>query len=329
MFFPPFFFLVLDVEGRPVVDQRGPSARIDPAVALTPEARAQARPIYVGEQIAAYAVPVERPNLTEVDVTYLTAMQNAVLYGVAGAGVLALALGFFFGSRLSVNLRTMANAIQAVGSGQLRQHVKVTSKDEVGLLASAFNQMTEELQQSTNLIREQAERLKELSIRDENTRLHNRRYFDEQAAVAYARARRYDRPFTVAICDIDHFKQINDRFSHAAGDEVLRRVAKILAASTRDSDIVARYGGEEFVIALPETALAGAAETCERIRREIEQTPWHDVRPGLAVTITIGLDSDVSRGSVERMLEAADEWLYKGKHAGRNRVCSVMDQAAT
>ena len=322
-FIPPFFFTALDLQGRPIPGRGG----IAPSAPLTPELRAQARPIVVGNKTVAYAVPIEQRNVSAVDATYLDAMQNAMTYGIVGAGVLALGLGFFFSGRLSANLGVLTHAMHAMRNGELRQHVTVKSRDEVGFLAESFNRMSEELATSHDTVRQQAERLKELSIRDETTQLHNRRYFDEQAALAFFQANRYGRPFTVAIADIDHFKQINDRFSHAAGDAVLRQVGRILSAATRESDIVARYGGEEFVVAFPETSLSEAAATCERIRRTIEAHPWKDIHPDLAVTITVGVDAAVSRGSVERMMESADVRLYEGKHAGRNRVCGVEDPA--
>jgi diguanylate cyclase (GGDEF)-like protein len=221
-----------------------------------------------------------------------------------------------------------------MGQGKLRQHVTVCSRDEVGFLAEAFNRMSadlaqahQDLQQSNDTIRAQAERLQELSVRDEMTALHNRRYFNAHAAVAFAQAERYSRPFAVAIADVDHFKKINDTFSHAIGDEVLRRVAQLLADRTRESDIVARFGGEEFVVAFAETPLPEATATCERIRKAIERYPWSDLHPDLTVTITIGVDGRVARGSVEAMLAAADGRLYEGKKSGRNRVCGEIEEA--
>lgn len=322
-FIPPFFFAALDLQGRPILGRGG----LGPdAASLTPELRAQARPIVVRDRTVAYAVPIEQRNVSAIDTTYLDAMQNAMTYGIVGAGVLALGLGFFFSGRLSANLRVLTQAMHAMRNGELRQHVAVTSRDEVGFLGESFNRMSEELATSHETVRQQAERLKELSIRDEITRLHNRRYFDEQAALALFQANRYGRPLTIAIADIDHFKQINDRFSHATGDAVLEQVGRILSASTRESDVVARYGGEEFVMAFPETPPREAAATCERIRLAIELHPWHEIHPDLAVTITVGLDAELSRGTVGRMMEAADQRLYEGKRAGRNRVCGVDER---
>ncbi len=186
-----------------------------------------------------------------------------------------------------------------------------------------------QLQQSHDTIREQAELLKELSIRDDMTGLHNRRFFTEQVTIAYAQAKRYARPLTVMLGDIDFFKRVNDRFSHAVGDEVLRQVAGILATTTRDTDVVARYGGEEFVVAFTETALSDAVVTCERIRRRIEEHDWSAIHRDLRVTMTIGLDDVVRRGSAEQMLAAADERLYQGKQSGRNRVCAERPAART
>jgi diguanylate cyclase (GGDEF)-like protein len=302
---------------------------------VTPEeVKSKGRPIRSGGRVVAIAVPIDDPNLTVFDRSYLDAMQNAVGYGVAGAAALALALGFFFSGRLSASLRTLTHAIQEMGQGKLRQHVTVRSRDEVGFLAEAFNRMSadlaqahQDLQQSNDTIRAQAERLQELSVRDEMTALHNRRYFNAHAAVAFAQAERYSRPFAVAIADVDHFKKINDTFSHAIGDEVLRRVAQLLADRTRESDIVARFGGEEFVVAFAETPLPEATATCERIRMAIERYPWSDLHPDLTVTITIGVDGRVARGSVEAMLAAADGRLYEGKKSGRNRVCGEIEEA--
>jgi diguanylate cyclase (GGDEF)-like protein len=325
---PPFLFMLVDPDGRPL---EGPWQ----GRTVTPEeVRANGRPIRAGGQLVAIAVPIDDPNLTAFDRSYLDAMQNAVAYGVGGAAALALALGFFFSGRLSASLRTLTRAIQAMGEGHLRQHVTLRARDEIGFLADEFNRMSadlsrahQELQQSNETIRAQADRLQELSIRDEMTGLHNRRYFNAHAAMAFAQAERYGRAFAVAIGDVDYFKRINDAFSHAIGDEVLRRVARILQDGTRESDIVARFGGEEFVVAFPETPVRDAATTCERIRRAIEQYDWSALHPDLRVTITIGVDGQVGRGSIEAMLGAADARLYDGKASGRNRVCAEAEQA--
>jgi two-component system cell cycle response regulator len=205
--------------------------------------------------------------------------------------------------------------------------VAVESKDEVGMLARTFNRMSDEiaqqyddLQQSHAKIEAMAVQLRELSVRDALTGLHNRRYFDEQCAQLFASAQRYQRPFSMMLGDIDHFKRVNDQFSHATGDEVLRRIGDILKSSMRASDLVARYGGEEFVVAFPETDQQQVWDACEVLRQRVETHPWHEVHPDLRITISMGLSSDPQATNFHTMLASADTLLYAAKRGGRNQV---------
>jgi diguanylate cyclase (GGDEF)-like protein/PAS domain S-box-containing protein len=163
-------------------------------------------------------------------------------------------------------------------------------------------------------------RLVTLSTRDGLTGIYNRRYLEGQLAKEFARATRYRLPLSVMICDIDDFKKVNDTFSHSIGDDVLRQVAAIMQQHTRDIDIVARYGGEEFVIVFPETKQTDALQACEKIRLLVEQQSWDDLAPGLQVTLSLGLTSNLAVGNHEEMLNRADTLLYSAKHAGKNRV---------
>lgn len=314
---PPFRFLLLSPDARRVLlgpDEFQARTPVPPALLNT------ALPIRVNGQVVAKAVPLRQPNFTRFDQGYLSAMQDAMVYGVGAAALLAVTLGFLIGARLSGRISKLTTAIQAMAQGDLHQRVYDGDLDEVGRMAAVFNRMSGELAESRERIERQAAQLLELAIRDELTGLHNRRHFDEHAATAFAHARRYSRPLTAMMCDVDHFKTINDRFAHATGDDVLRLVAKILQANTRSSDIVARYGGEEFAIVFTESQPAEAFALAERIRERIEAHPWHETHPDLRVTISVGLDSDVSRASVADMLAAADTRLYTAKQAGRNRV---------
>src|SRR5205823_14807028 len=175
----------------------------------------------------------------------------------------------------------VTTAIEAMGRGDLYQRVDESTGDELGTMAATFNQMSKELYESRERIERQTIQLRELSVRDELTGLHNRRHFDEHAATAFAHARRYRRPLTVMMCDIDHFKKINDRFTHAVGDDVLRHVARVLQTNIRGSDILARYGGEEFAIIFTESQPAEALALAERIRGSIESHPWREIDPEL------------------------------------------------
>jgi diguanylate cyclase (GGDEF)-like protein len=162
--------------------------------------------------------------------------------------------------------------------------------------------------------------LQRVSIEDALTGLYNRRYFDAQLEQELARALRYQRPLAVALCDLDHFKSINDRFSHRVGDEVLRAVGQLFRATIRADDIAARYGGEEFVLILPETDRDGALVLLERLSRVIAEYAWERIAPGLGVTLSIGVAALGPVATSEELLAAADANLYRAKAAGRDRV---------
>lgn len=332
---PPFKFLLLDPEGR----VRGGDAAYAVGTRAPATVREKAKPIIVNGKLMALAVPLARPNLTTLDKAYLGAVSQALIYAGAAAALLTLLLGVALGSRLSGELRRLTRAVERMREGQLLQRVEVSSHDEVGVLAEAFNRMSvdlarahDELQQSAAQVHEQAASMRELSMRDALTGLYNRRHFDEQVKQAFAQAVRYRQPLTVMLGDLDHFKRINDQFSHAVGDEVLRRVGHLLRTYTRGSDVVARYGGEEFVIAFTQTPVSQALLACEKLRVAIETHPWHEVAPGLQVTMSIGLSDDLGVLNADKMLAAADACLYAVKGSGRNRVSAdahSLDAAGT
>ncbi|MEM6429258.1 MAG: diguanylate cyclase [Deinococcota bacterium] len=166
-------------------------------------------------------------------------------------------------------------------------------------------------------------RLVTLSTRDALTGIYNRRHLETQLSKEFARAVRYNIPLSVMLCDIDDFKQVNDSFSHAVGDEVLRRVAAIMQQNTRDVDLVARYGGEEFVVVFPETSYQAALHACEKIRHLVETHPWQELARGLQVTLSQGISDDLKVNNHEELLSRADKLLYKAKGAGKNRIATI------
>ncbi len=174
--------------------------------------------------------------------------------------------------------------------------------------------------QGMSIIQNQQHKLERLAIEDSLTGLYNRRYADSRLAQEFERSRRYDRPFSVAMADIDHFKRVNDTYSHQVGDEVLRQLAGLFRADIRAVDVVTRYGGEEFVIILPETTEATAYTVCEKMRWSVERHNWHVIADELAVTISIGVSGSNVADDLAGILRAADDRLYQAKHAGRNRV---------
>ena len=165
-----------------------------------------------------------------------------------------------------------------------------------------------------------------LSITDALTGAHNRRYLMEQLPRELERCRRYAYPLSVLMCDIDHFKKINDVHGHAAGDDVLQQFASRAQKSIRtNSDWVARYGGEEFLVVLPETAYEGGMFVAEKLRAMIESGPFTTRVGDLAVTASFGVASTGPSGpdialKVDALIRTADECLYRSKQSGRNCV---------
>lgn len=166
----------------------------------------------------------------------------------------------------------------------------------------------------------QADRLARI---DPLTDLRNRRAFFDEAELLFKQGRRHGRAITAVMIDIDHFKRINDVHGHFTGDDVLRRVARTITRSLRESDLAGRIGGEEFGLVLPETELNAAQNICERIRSAVANIQFEVDGAILQVTCSIGLASDFSefQGAGE-LLVLADKALYKAKKLGRNRaVC--------
>ncbi len=162
---------------------------------------------------------------------------------------------------------------------------------------------------------------------DALTGIANRAAVSERLAAELSRAKREDRPVCVAMLDIDHFKQVNDRYGHAAGDAVLKAVTGVISRSLRAYDMVGRLGGEEFLIVAPGADKIGADGLCERIRRDVEaQRTSFD---GTVINVTASIGFAVSKGDVdvENLIHLADEAMYRAKTAGRNRVESAGDES--
>jgi len=173
------------------------------------------------------------------------------------------------------------------------------------------------------------ERNRILSITDALTGTFNRRYLMEQLPREVERCRRYASPLSVIMCDIDHFKRVNDQHGHAAGDEVLQQFAARIQKSLRThSDWVARLGGEEFLIVLPETDHAGAMAAAEKIRTVVVESPFMIRTRNIQVTASFGAASTEAHGpdmslKVETLMKTADECLYRSKQAGRDRTTGI------
>ena len=172
-----------------------------------------------------------------------------------------------------------------------------------------------------NLEAEYHEEIYRLTILDGLTGVPNRRHFEEFLDREVVRAVRHGRGLVVAMIDIDHFKQVNDRFGHLAGDLVLRRVAAAAAAGVRRDELFARYGGEEFALVLPETDAAQAAAVCERVRAAVAGLEFVFGSQRCPVTVSVGVAVLAGDGTAADLVRAADAELYRAKSSGRDRVC--------
>ncbi|HMB96177.1 MAG TPA: diguanylate cyclase [Tepidisphaeraceae bacterium] len=162
--------------------------------------------------------------------------------------------------------------------------------------------------------------LSEQAMIDGLTGLRNRSYFDQRLVSETSGALRHKTPLSCVMADVDHFKQFNDRYGHAIGDDVLRQTCRILNDAARLSDIVCRYGGEEIVALLPLTSLDQAVVYAERARSELESFSLAHRSGELKITASFGV-AELSHTGGENLLIAADQALYEAKRAGRNRVC--------
>lgn len=168
---------------------------------------------------------------------------------------------------------------------------------------------------------------RQLSITDPLTGVHNRRYLMEQLPRALEQAARYQRSLAIIMCDVDHFKIINDTYGHQCGDEVLKAVTQRLRGGIRSADWLVRYGGEEFVVVLTETTVSGAAVAAEHMRERLAGKPFMHSGEMLTITASFGVSGWQGEvpfeASFDELIASCDTAVYDSKNGGRNRVSVV------
>lgn len=173
--------------------------------------------------------------------------------------------------------------------------------------------------------RRRAERWQGEALVDALTGLANRRQLEARLADWHEQARLQGRPLPLALLDIDSFKGINDGHSHCVGDATLRRVARLLREHCRGEDIAARWGGDEFVLVLPGVSMSEAQSVCDRLRLSVAGHAWHELVPGLEVTVSVGLADAAALPGLQAAWDAADRALRHSKEAGRDRVSTSAE----
>ena len=202
-------------------------------------------------------------------------------------------------------------------SSSLNEVMKINN--ELASTQRQLNIKNKELENAYDEIEKKNKLLEEASRTDSLTRLMNRRRIFERLEEELTRAKRYNEPLSIAMVDIDHFKNVNDNYGHQTGDMVLKTIALQLSSKAREVDSVGRYGGEEFLIIMPKTDEIGALAYAERLRAGVEYMPLENL--DFHVTISIGLAS-YSGETLLELIDRADQKLYQAKAKGRNRVDS-------
>jgi len=205
---------------------------------------------------------------------------------------------------------------------------RLFSKSKIEMLGVLANQIAVSLENARMY-----QAMEAMATTDSLTGLKNRRVFQERLSEMLRRAERHGGQVTVLLCDIDHFKRINDTYGHLVGDQVLRRVAQVVQAQVRTIDVAARYGGEEFVVVLDSTDQAGGRLLAERIRQEVQKLVLQSDKGAFGCTLSLGIstfpDDAPGAASEQRLLiESADQALYAAKRGGRNQSVTAREAAA-
>jgi diguanylate cyclase (GGDEF)-like protein len=238
---------------------------------------------------------------------------------VIGFAVLVVILfAYLIGKWVTYPITALVSVVKSIASGNFSKEAAVTTDDEIGELASSFNQMV-------GAVKKRDAMLKELAMTDGLTGLYNHSHFKKELKKELQRASRYEHPLSLIMADIDDFKNYNDTHGHPDGDLALKMFADLFKKYTREADIAARYGGEEFIIIFPETGAENAYEIAERIRRDIEEHPFpkQEAQPGGNLTASFGVATFPEDGSnLATLLDTVDKRLYMAKAKGKNSVCN-------
>ena len=239
-----------------------------------------------------------------------------VFFWLSLSMLLLFVLVFFLARSLVTPIIRLKRTVAQVEAGDLNAQADARSADEVGQLAQAFNRMTRTLQQSE-------EQLRRLATQDDLTGLLNRRALIEDAIRERHRASRSGEPISIAMLDLDHFKDINDLHGHSAGDAVLKQFAQRLTRQLRRTDYISRIGGEEFLVMLPDTDRQTAHKLLEKLLEYMNAQPVKlENGAMLEIRFSAGVVLWSSEFGFEEILHQVDKKLYQAKQQGRNRVIS-------
>lgn len=274
----------------------------------------------------------------QIEDKLITVVQSALVFGLIFYLTIMM-LSSTMGRSITRPIHQLTEAFQLLTKGATDAKIpSFHSKDEIGQLAEAaevfkqknadtqalltqYQALSSELEskvkQRTQQLEDKNRELLHLSTTDPLTGVVNRMKLEQSINQELAKAKRYQLPYSVILIDIDHFKEVNDKYGHQAGDLVLQSFTALLKQEVRESDLVGRWGGEEFVISCSCTNLESGAKLAEKLRQKVAS---HDYGNQLTCTASFGVASYHKQDSLEKLLSRADTALYQSKSAGRNRV---------
>jgi diguanylate cyclase (GGDEF)-like protein len=232
----------------------------------------------------------------------------------AGVCLLTIIAGVvLIGRVMSASVDRLVDGAIRFSEGDRIHRIDVRVPPELRRVANEFNRMISRIHAYEDVLADRA-------LTDALTGLPNRRAFDEAIGRNWDRARQFGEPFAMLQIDVDHFKHVNDSYGHAAGDDVLRRVADALSRQLRAAHPVFRTGGEEFIVLVPGARIPDAAVIAERLRTEVAVVASPFAGNEISVTISVGVTDSMGCANPDAMIRAADAALYDAKTQGRNRV---------
>ena len=218
------------------------------------------------------------------------------------------------GNSISQHLGLIMSAMQEYRLEENSRETELTN--QLADMQSKLNEMEKLAEVAQHAIEEQRRK----AMHDALTGLPNREAYQQRLEQEVQRQQRYGNKLSLMVCDIDLFKRINDNYGHLAGDKVLKIIAKSLQVNLRDTDFIARFGGEEFVALMPETSLQEAKIVAEKLRKQIEGSPFNFKKEPVQITVSFGISEFIGEDTATEVFERADKALYKAKEKGRNQV---------
>jgi diguanylate cyclase len=220
-------------------------------------------------------------------------------------------------AQLKVLIQSRLDAIQQHLNDY--RHSEEERQQQLETQLAYLNQRLQAMELEGQRLRQRLREKHEQAVRDPLTGLYNRLAYDERMGQELSRSQRYQTPLSLAVFDVDRFKEINDDYGHKAGDKALKLIAEQLLAKLRHCDFLARYGGEEFVVLMPETALEDALGVAEKLRHAVEGCQFHYQSKRVPITISAGVAQLRQDDSMGSLFQRADQAMYQAKEAGRNR----------